>query len=49
LTGLIYYNPNRKEFAEELNLCDAPLSELSQDDLLPTLAQLEQINASFMK
>ncbi len=22
LTGLIYYNPNRKEFAEELNLCD---------------------------
>jgi len=49
LTGLIYYNPNRKEFAEELNLCDAPLSELTQDDLLPTLAQLEQINASFMK
>ena len=25
LTGLIYYNPNRKEFAEELNLCDIPL------------------------
>ena len=49
LTGLIYYNPNRKEFAEELNLCDIPLSELTQDDLQPPLEALEKINAELMK
>lgn len=49
LTGLIYYNPERKEFAEELNLCDTPLSELTEQDLQPSLEQLEQINADFMK
>jgi 2-oxoglutarate ferredoxin oxidoreductase subunit beta len=49
LTGLIYYNPNRKEFAEELNLCDVPLSELTQDDLQPPLEALERINAELMK
>ena len=49
LTGLIYYNPNRKEFADELNLCDIPLSELTQDDLQPALEALEQINAELMK
>jgi 2-oxoglutarate ferredoxin oxidoreductase subunit beta len=49
LTGLIYYNPNRKEFAEELNLCDVPLSELTQEELQPSLAQLDEINAAFMK
>jgi len=49
LTGLTYYNPNRKEFAEELDLCDTPLSDLTQDDLQPSLEQLEQINANFMK
>jgi 2-oxoglutarate ferredoxin oxidoreductase subunit beta len=49
LTGLIYYNRNRKEFAEELNLCDMPLSELTQDDLQPPLEALERINADMMK
>jgi 2-oxoglutarate ferredoxin oxidoreductase subunit beta len=49
LTGLIYYNPNRKEFADELNLCDIPLSELSQDDLQPPIEALERINADMMK
>jgi hypothetical protein len=49
LTGLIYYNPNRKEFAEELNLCDTPLAELIQDDLQPPIEALERINADLMK
>jgi 2-oxoglutarate ferredoxin oxidoreductase subunit beta len=49
LTGLIYYNPNRKDFAEELNLCDVPLSELTQEDLQPSIEALEQINADMMK
>jgi len=49
LTGLIYYNPNRKEFAEELNLPNIPLSELGQDILQPPVEALERINADMMK
>jgi len=49
LTGLIYYNPNRKEFAEELNLCDVPLAELGQNILQPSTEELERINAQLMK
>jgi len=32
-----------------LNLCDIPLSELTQDDLQPGLEALEAINADMMK
>jgi hypothetical protein len=46
---LLYYNPNRKEFAEELNLPDIPLAELGQDILQPPAAALERINADMMK
>ena len=49
LTGLIYYDPNRLEFAEELNLCETPLAELGQDLLQPPAELLDQINAEFMK
>jgi 2-oxoglutarate ferredoxin oxidoreductase subunit beta len=49
LTGLIYYNPNRKDFADELNLCDTPLAELTQEDLQPPVEALEEINAAMMK
>jgi 2-oxoglutarate ferredoxin oxidoreductase subunit beta len=49
LTGLIYYDPNRLEFAEELNLCETPLAELGQNDLQPPAELLDRINADFMK
>jgi len=49
LTGLIYYDPNRLEFAEELNLCETPLAELGQDLLQPPAELLDKINADFMK
>jgi 2-oxoglutarate ferredoxin oxidoreductase subunit beta len=49
LTGLIYYNPNRKEFAEELDLYDVPLAELAQEILQPPAEELERINARLMK
>jgi 2-oxoglutarate ferredoxin oxidoreductase subunit beta len=49
LTGLIFYNPNRKDFAEELNLCDTPLAELTQADLQPSPEALDEINANMMK
>ena len=49
LTGLIYYDPGRPEFVEELNLCETPLAELGQDLLQPPAELLDKINAEFMK
>jgi 2-oxoglutarate ferredoxin oxidoreductase subunit beta len=49
MTGLIYYDPDRAEFAEGMSLCEAPLSELGQDVLQPSQEQLDQINAQMMK
>ncbi|NIO07142.1 MAG: 2-oxoacid:ferredoxin oxidoreductase subunit beta [Deltaproteobacteria bacterium] len=49
LTGLIYYDPHSPEFAEELNLCDTPLSELGQDELQPSQELLDKINLELMK
>ncbi|MFQ5850804.1 MAG: 2-oxoacid:ferredoxin oxidoreductase subunit beta [Candidatus Binatia bacterium] len=49
LTGLIYYDPDRPEFVEEINLCATPLAELGQDVLQPPSELLDQINASLMK
>ena len=49
LTGLIYYNPNRLDFASELDLCDTPLAELTDEDLQPPAEALERINAALMK
>jgi 2-oxoglutarate ferredoxin oxidoreductase subunit beta len=49
LTGLVYYDPNRAEFAEEMNLSETPLAELDQDILQPPAEMLDRINAEFMK
>jgi 2-oxoglutarate ferredoxin oxidoreductase subunit beta len=49
LTGLIYYNPDRVEFAEGMNLCETPLAELGQDVLQPSQEQLDEINARLMR
>jgi 2-oxoglutarate/2-oxoacid ferredoxin oxidoreductase subunit beta len=49
LTGLIYYDPNRVDFATELNLGDTPLAELGEDVLQPPAELLDKINADFMK
>jgi len=49
LTGLIYYDPSRVDFATEMNLCDTPLAELDQDVLQPSSEDLDRINAQLMK
>ena len=49
LTGLIYYDPNRLDFADELDLCETPLAELRQDVLQPPAELLDKINAELMK
>lgn len=49
LTGLIYCDPERLDFASEMDLCDTPLSALGQEDLQPPAEQLDEINAELMK
>ncbi|HWP56532.1 MAG TPA: 2-oxoacid:ferredoxin oxidoreductase subunit beta [Candidatus Acidoferrales bacterium] len=49
LTGLIYYDPSRPEFAEEMDLCDTPLAELGQEDLQPSVEDLDRVNGQLMK
>lgn len=49
LTGLIYYDPDRPDFAEQTNLCETPLAELGQDVLQPPPELLDQINGELMK
>lgn len=49
LTGLIYCDPNRPDFTDEINLCDIPLAELGQDVLQPPAEALDRINADMMK
>jgi 2-oxoglutarate ferredoxin oxidoreductase subunit beta len=49
LTGLIYYDPHRPDFAAEMNLYETPLAELGQDILQPSADALDQINAELMK
>jgi 2-oxoglutarate ferredoxin oxidoreductase subunit beta len=49
LTGLIYCDPTRPDFAEELELCETPLAELGQDVLQPSPELLDEINAELMK
>ena len=49
VTGLLYYEPNRADFATTLNLTDMPLAYLDQGVLQPREELLEEINAEFMK
>ncbi|MFQ5683970.1 MAG: 2-oxoacid:ferredoxin oxidoreductase subunit beta [Candidatus Binatia bacterium] len=49
VTGLLYYDPDRPDFAGEMNLCETPLSELGQDVLQPPPELLDEVNAEFMK
>ena len=49
LTGLIYYDPDSPDFVEEMNLCETPLADLSQDELQPSPDLLDEINAELMK
>ena len=49
LTGLIYCDPDRPDFAAEMNLCETPLAELGQDVLQPPPELLDEINAQLMK
>jgi 2-oxoglutarate ferredoxin oxidoreductase subunit beta len=43
LTGVLYVNPNKPTFVEQLNMSDAPLTTLPQEKVRPTRQILEQV------
>ncbi|MCY4322617.1 MAG: 2-oxoacid:ferredoxin oxidoreductase subunit beta [Gammaproteobacteria bacterium] len=47
LTGLLYVESEAKNTHDILNLVDAPLNSLDEDDLCPGVGALESINQSF--
>ena len=48
ITGLVYYNPNRPNLAEEENLVDTPLAQLSEAQLRPSAEALAELMADLM-
>ena len=49
LTGLIYYDDTRMDFAKELGLGERSLSSIGVDELSLTQSDLDQINKELMK
>ncbi len=47
VTGLIYFNPESKQFKETLQLIDTPLVHLPTDELRPSAESLQQIVCEF--
>ena len=47
LTGLLFVNADQPEVHRLLNTSDVPLNHLPQHDLVPSVAELEEINGSF--
>jgi len=43
LTGVLYVNPNKPTFVEQLNMYDAPLATLSEEKIRPGRQVLEQV------
>ncbi|MBI3992919.1 MAG: 2-oxoacid:ferredoxin oxidoreductase subunit beta [Candidatus Lambdaproteobacteria bacterium] len=49
VTGLIYIDETQPDFATQENVCDTPLSMLSEAELRPSAKDLALINESFMR
>ena len=45
VTGLLYFDPDRPTFAEDLGLGPRPLIEMTTEDLRPDRAALDQVVA----
>ncbi|MCA9929509.1 MAG: 2-oxoacid:ferredoxin oxidoreductase subunit beta [Anaerolineales bacterium] len=48
ITGLIYYNPNRKALDEERNVVDTPLAQLPDEQIRPSRESLAELMAGMM-
>lgn len=49
VTGLIYIDENKQDFITQQNLCDTPLSMLTEAELRPSAETLDNINDSFRR
>jgi hypothetical protein len=47
VTGLLYYNPDKKTATETLGLTKTPLMALSESELRPSKESLVQLNDGF--
>ena len=47
LTGLLYYEPGRADLREQCNLVQTPLSQLSEEVLRPSAAELDRVLARY--
>jgi 2-oxoglutarate ferredoxin oxidoreductase subunit beta len=48
ITGLIYFDDSRENLAEVEDLTDTPLSQLQEEQLRPSRAQLDEVMAQFL-
>tara|TARA_B100000963_G_scaffold123832_1_gene108011 strand:- start:1162 stop:2325 length:1164 start_codon:yes stop_codon:yes gene_type:complete len=48
VTGLLYFDNTKASLAEDLALVDTPLIDVADDDLRPSKATLDEINAAFL-
>ena len=48
LTGLIYINEEKQDFITQLNMMDAPLATVTQEQVQPSEADLAKIMAELM-
>ena len=46
VTGLLYVEPDADDLHDAMNTVDTPLNKLPDADLIPSVADLEKINAS---
>jgi 2-oxoglutarate ferredoxin oxidoreductase subunit beta len=48
VTGLLYFDNTKPALAEDLGLVDTPLIDVSDDDLRPSKAILDELNAALL-
>ena len=48
VTGLLYFNPNKESFTEDLNLPSKALIDHTDEELRPTREQLDMVNQALM-
>ena len=48
ITGLVYYNESRQPLDEERNLVDTPLSQLTDEQIRPSKAELDALMAALV-
>ena len=48
VTGLLYFDATKPSLAEDLGIVDTPLVDVSDEELRPSKASLDALNAEFL-